>query len=125
MKEITSIIANTLPDSTGVKFTKNVLRKFRDQANSAFPCLPVKTNKGLEVGRVKEAEIVGGMLRFKMEIDADLIDKRWEHFLVPDGNMLASEIQGKFRVITSATIKGMSIVKFPTDLTMKPVRFDD
>ncbi len=107
------------------KFTKNVLKKFRDQINNSVPYLPVKIGieeKAVKVGVVKDASFSNGDLTCTLEIDPSTIDKQWEYFFVPDGSGNL-ELQGRFEVYTSGSIKGISMVRSPTDMTLKPVTF--
>jgi len=124
MKEIKPIIATTLPDQVNSKFTKNVLKKFCDQINSALTFLPVKDVSGKEIGKVKEGVMSNGSLRATIEVNTDLIDKSYEYFFIPDGGVIKKEAQGKFAVITKAVIHGVKMVKIPYDLSLKPIRFE-
>ena len=124
MKTINPKIANTLPDQLNNKFTKNVLKKFKNQINTAIPHLTVKNTQGKEIGEVEQGDIVDGCLKIIAKVNPDLIDKQWEYYFVPDGHIKKKEIQGQYNVITSAIILGVNMVKFPTDLTLKPVRFE-
>jgi len=125
IKEIKTIIATTLPDQLGSKYTKNVLRTFADQINNAIPRLKVINRKGIEIGEVKFGSVSKGELAVTMNIDIDSIDKAWEYYFIPEGIIREKEQQGKFMVITKAAIKGISMVMFPTDLSLKPIRFEE
>lgn len=125
MKQFKYTIANTLPDQRLGKFTKNVLKKFRDQINTAIPHLPVKIGteeNQKKIGYVKDAVFSNGDLSCMIEVDPSSLDKQWEYFFVPDGSGKL-ELQGKFEVYTSGSILGVLMVRSPTDLTSKPITF--
>ncbi len=125
MKTFKYTIANTLPDQRLGKFTKNVLKKFRDQINTAIPYLPVKIGpeeNQRKIGHVKNAAFSDGNLSCIIEVDPSSLDKQWEYFFVPDGDGKL-ELQGKFEVYTSGSISGVLMVRSPTDMTMKPITF--
>jgi hypothetical protein len=125
MKEITTSIATTLPDQLDEKFTKSVLRKFCDQINTAFRKFGVLGIKNEIIGEVISARISKGSLVATMNIDDTKVAKNWEYYFVPEGITKKKEKQGKFLVITEAELKGVSIVMFPSDLSLKPVVFDN
>ena len=124
MKEIKSIIATTLPDQMNAKLTKNVLKKFSGQINGTVPKLPVRDGNGKKIGQVNSSYVTKGNLSVIMEVDPDLVDKQWEYFFIPDGEATKKEEQGRFAVTLEANFKGVKMVKFPHDLTLKPYRFD-
>lgn len=125
MKEITTTIATTLPDQLDEKFTKNVLRKFCDQINTTFRKFGVLGIKNEIIGNVISARISKGSLIVTMNIDDSKVDKNWEYYFVPEGITKKKERQGKFLVITEAELKGVSLVMFPSDFSLKPVVFDN
>jgi hypothetical protein len=125
MKEITTTIATTLPDQRNEKFTKNVLRKFSDQINTAFRKFGVLGIDNKIIGDVISARISKGTLVVTMTIDDSKVDKNWEYYFIPEGITKKKEEQGKFLVITEAEFKGVSMVRFPADLSLKPVVFDN
>lgn len=125
MKQFKYTIANTLPDQRMGKFTKNVLKKFRDQINTAIPHMPVKIGtegNQRKVGHIKDAAFSNGDLICTIEVDPSSLDKQWEYFFVPDGNGNL-ELQGKFEVYTTGNISGVLMVRSPTDMTLKPITF--
>ena len=126
MKTIKYTIATTLPDQQMVKFAKNVLKKFRDQINNAFPYLPVTAGYGedeVNIGYVKNALVSTGDLICEISINPETIDKQWEYYFVVKGNMSPFEQQGNFKIIQKADIVGVSMSRAPSDLTSKPVTF--
>lgn len=123
MIEIKTIVATTLPDQKNEKYTKNLLRKFSDQVNFQLRQLPVKRSTK-EVGFVKSAIIHPGKLELVLEVNPDLIDKQWEYYFIPVTKNEEFERQGKFRVIKKAKIDHIAMVKYPTDISLKPYRFE-
>lgn len=126
MEKIKYFISNTLPDQLGSKFTKSVLKKFRDQINSAVPFLPLTNNckESEKIGYVNNASLINLKLEATINVNTKLIDKRWEYFFVPNGIIKKRERQGKIDVVTLADIISVSMVRYPTDLTLKPIRFE-
>jgi len=119
---ITTTIATTLLDAKKEKFTLNVLKKFRDHINTVHPQIRV-TNDGKEIGHVSKATISKKKLKVTLDIRTKEIDKTWEYFFIPhfeDGKYQEVE---KMTIITSALIKEIHMVKFPTDLSLKPTVF--
>ena len=128
MKKFKYIIANTLPDQRRGKFSKKALQRYRDQINSAIPFIPIKngnSDDSEKIGIVKDALYSNGDLRVTLEVETETIDKQWEFFFVPfvPENRKCIEIQGKFEVITGGRITAISMVRAPTDMTLKPVTF--
>lgn len=124
MKQIKTTIATTLPDQLNSKYTKGCLKSFRDQINNAVPNLPVRDNENFKIGLVTESTIIENRLVSSIEVDTSKIDKDWEYYFVPIAVPFEREVQGNFVVEKSGTIEGVQMVKFPTDLSLKPVRFE-
>ena len=128
MKTFKYTIANTLPDQRMGKYSKNVLKKYRDQINAAFPFISIKygnEDDSPKIGIVKEASYSNDGLKVILEVETETIDKQWEYFFVlfvPE-NKKHIEIQGRFEVITGGRVTAISMVRSPTDMTLKPVTF--
>ena len=124
MKQIKTVIATTLPDQLNSKYTKGCLKNFRDQINSPVPDLPVRNNDGNRIGLVKEATVSENKLMVSIEVDTSKINKDWEYYFVPISVPFEREVQGNFVIEKEGTIEGVQMVKFPTDLSLKPFRFE-
>jgi len=126
LKTFKYTIANTLPDQQMVKFTKNVLKRFRDQINNAFPLMPVTIGSGekeREIGHIENARISTGDLICDVSVNPETVDKQWEYFFAVRGNMAPFEQQGNIKVVTKADIVSVSMTRAPASLTSKPITF--
>lgn len=125
MKTIKTTIATTLPDSVKAKFTKEALAGMRDQINNPEINFFV-TDAGMKqkLGAVKKASITEKDLVVKMKIDDSLIDKSFEWFFVPFGIPIDVSLEGEFEVIRQVDLVCIQMVKIPTDLSLKPTRFE-
>lgn len=119
---ITTTIATTLLDANKEKFTLNLLKKFRDKINSSYPQIKV-TIEGKEIGHASKAIVSKKKLKLDLNINVKGIDKTWEYFFVPyfeDGRFISEK---EMTTVNSATIKEVHMVKFPTDVSLKPTVF--
>jgi len=127
MKNITTTIATTLPDSVKSKFTKEALAGMRDQINDPKKEFFVTDDKmTVKLGPVKKASIPIDTkdLEVSMKLDDTLIDKSFEWFFVPFGIPIDIAVEGDFEVIRQVDLVCIKMVKMPTDLSLKPVRFE-
>ncbi len=124
MKTIKTTIATTLPDAVKAKFTKEALEGMRDQINSGE--FKVYDSGWNEIGEVKKAAIPIDTknLEVVMKLNESLIDKSFEWFFVPYGHPVDVKIEGEIEEINRADLKCIRMVKMPTDLSLKPVRFE-
>ena len=125
MKTIKTTIATTLPDQVKSKFTKEALAEMRDQINDPEKDFFV-TDVGIKqkLGVVKKASIPEKDLVVTMKLDDKLIDKSFEWFFVPFGIPIDIKIEGDFEVTRKVDLVCIKMVKAPTDLSLKPVRFE-
>ncbi len=123
MKTIKTTIATTLPDQVKSKFTKEALQGMRDQINSGKIHV-VDAEIKLRIGEAKKASIPEKDLVVKMKVNDDLIDKRFEWFFVPSGIPIDIKIEGEIEEINRVDLICIKMVKMPTDLSLKPVRFE-
>ncbi|MCK5615836.1 hypothetical protein KAR91_78960 [Candidatus Pacearchaeota archaeon] len=123
MKTIKTTIATTLPDAVKAKFTKEALSGMRDQINKG-EFFVTDVNREIKIGSVKKAAISEKDLVVKMKLDDTLIDKSFEWFFVPFGIPIDISLEGEFEVIRQVDLVCIQMVKMPTDLSLKPVRFE-
>lgn len=124
MKTIKTTIATTLPDQVRTKFTKEALAGMRDQINNSKEGFLVYDTNWNEIGKVKKASIPEMDLIATMKINENLIDKSFEWFFVPYGIPVDIKIEGNFEVTRKVDLKCIQMVKMPTDITLKPIRFE-
>ena len=125
MKTIKTTIATTLPDQVKSKFTKEALKGIRDQINDPeTKFFVVDAGMKLKIGTVKKASIPDKDLVVTMKIDEKLIDKSFEWFFVPYGIPIDIKLEGEIEEISMVDLVCIQMVKMPTDLSLKPVRFE-
>lgn len=124
MKTIKTTVATTLPDQVRTKFTQEALADMRDQINNSKEGLLVYDIDWNEIGKVKKASIPEKDLVITMKIDENLIDKSFEWFFVPYGIPIDIKVEGDFEVTRKVDLKCIQMVKMPTDLSLKPIRFE-
>lgn len=125
MKTIKTTIATTLPDQVKSKFTKEALKGIRDQINDPkTKFFVVDAGMKLKIGTVKKASIPDKDLVVTMKIDDSLIDKSFEWFFVPYGIPVDIKLEGEIEEISMVDLVCIQMVKMPTDLSLKPVRFE-
>ena len=123
MKTIKTTIATTLPDIVKQRFTKKALEEMRDQMNSG-EFFVTDSNRTIKIGSVKKASIPENDLVVTMKLDDSLIDKSFEWFFVPFGFPIDIKVEGEIEEINKVDLVCIRMVKMPTELSLKPVRFE-